>query len=468
MTRHSPAYAGRLPVVGRHARSGADIARAVADPLLIVISYAVVQSLFHADIGVHGLVLMLLTASLTYPGTLRYTKHNPHLVSRVFWHWTVTALVLLAFGAGTDTLRQFDPQALAVWFVAAPGVVIGAHAVAPSLAPYLRTLRESRKVVVVGLTEVGLRLATAIEAGEAGGQQVVGFFDDRTSRRVTDRGTTTVLGRLDDVADYAKANSIGVIYIALPMASQPRILDLLEALRDTTASIHFVPDIFVADLIQARVSTVAGLPLVAVCESPFHGLTAAAKRLMDLLLVAPALPLVLPAMALIAALIRLTSPGPAIFKQRRYGLDGDEIMVWKFRSMRVLEDGASTYTQVTRDDDRVTPLGRLLRRTSLDELPQLLNVLGGSMSLVGPRPHAVAVNEQYRKVIPGYMVRHKVKPGITGWAQVNGYRGGDDLESMRKRIEHDLDYLRFWSLGLDCRIVWMTIVMLVRGDSKAF
>ncbi len=173
-------------------------------------------------------------------------------------------------------------------------------------------------------------------------------------------------------------------------------------------------------------------------------------------------------MAVIAVAIRLTSPGPAIFKQRRYGLDGKEILVWKFRTMRCAEDGDKTYRQVTRDDDRVTPLGRILRKTSLDEFPQLLNVLTGSMSLVGPRPHALAVNEQYRKLIPGYMVRHKVKPGITGWAQVNGYRGGDDLESMRNRTAYDLAYLRSWSLSLDVLILLRTAKMLIFGDSKAF
>ncbi len=166
--------------------------------------------------------------------------------------------------------------------------------------------------------------------------------------------------------------------------------------------------------------------------------------------------------------MRATSPGPAIFKQRRYGLDGKEIIVWKFRTMTTQEDGQSTYRQVTRGDPRVTRLGRFLRRTSLDELPQLINVMSGSMSLVGPRPHALAVNEQYRKLIPGYMVRHKVKPGITGWAQVNGCRGGDDLDSMRRRTEYDLAYLRSWSLSLDLLIVTKTVKMLIVGDERAY
>jgi putative colanic acid biosynthesis UDP-glucose lipid carrier transferase len=173
-------------------------------------------------------------------------------------------------------------------------------------------------------------------------------------------------------------------------------------------------------------------------------------------------------MALIAVSIRSTSAGPAIFKQRRYGLDGQEIVVWKFRTMSTLEDGSTTYRQATADDERVTPLGRFLRRTSLDELPQFLNVLAGTMSIVGPRPHALAVNEQCRKLIPRYMLRHKVKPGITGWAQVNGFRGGDDLAALRSRTECDLHYLKSWSLGLDLLIIWKTAVLLLAGDKNAF
>jgi len=158
-----------------------------------------------------------------------------------------------------------------------------------------------------------------------------------------------------------------------------------------------------------------------------------------------------------AVCIRLDSAGPIFFKQKRYGLDGREILVYKFRSMRVTEDGKERFKAATRGDSRITRVGAFIRKTSLDELPQLFNVLEGGMSIVGPRPHPVAMNEHYRRAIPGYMVRHKVKPGITGWAQVNGYRGGDDLESMRKRIEFDLAYLRNWSLWLDLKILLKTV-----------
>jgi putative colanic acid biosynthesis UDP-glucose lipid carrier transferase len=252
-----------------------------------------------------------------------------------------------------------------------------------------------------------------------------------------------------------------VIYIALPMASQPRILSLLESLRDTTSSIYFVPDIFVSDLIQARVDAVADLPVVAVCETPFYGLNGLIKRASDIVCSILILTLIAPLLLAIAIGIKKSSPGPILFKQRRYGVDGRKIVVYKFRTMTVAEDG-DVVRQATRNDSRVTPFGAFLRRTSLDELPQFINVLQGRMSIVGPRPHAVAHNEEYRKLIKAYMVRHKVKPGITGWAQVNGLRGETDtIDKMIARVEYDLEYLRNWSLALDLQIILRTVRLVV-------
>jgi len=262
-----------------------------------------------------------------------------------------------------------------------------------------------------------------------------------------------------------KTHRVDLIYLTLPMASQPRIQNLLEGLRDTTASIYFTPDIFLFDLIQARMDAIGGVPVVAVCETPFYGLNGLIKRMSDIAISATALVLILPVMIAIAVGIKLSSPGPVLFTQRRYGLDGREIIVYKFRTMTVLEDGR-VVRQATRDDARVTPLGAFLRKYSLDELPQFVNVLQGRMSVVGPRPHAVAHNETYRKLIRGYMVRHKVKPGITGWAQVNGLRGETEtLDKMRERIEYDLSYLRNWSLQLDLQIVLKTIVVVLRPQN---
>jgi len=238
------------------------------------------------------------------------------------------------------------------------------------------------------------------------------------------------------------------------------LLQLLDEIKDTTASVYFVPDIFITDLINARIDDINGMPVMAVCESPIVGMDAVLKRIFDVAISLTALAVLAPVMLAIAIGIKLGPPGPVLFRQRRYGLDGRQIVVWKFRTMTVVEDGG-VVRQATKDDQRVTRLGALLRKTSLDELPQLFNVLAGSMSLVGPRPHAVAHNEQYRGLIKGYMVRHKVKPGITGWAQVNGLRGEtDSVDKMRRRIEYDIEYLRRWSLGLDMLILCKTAIIV--------
>jgi putative colanic acid biosynthesis UDP-glucose lipid carrier transferase len=228
-----------------------------------------------------------------------------------------------------------------------------------------------------------------------------------------------------------------------------------------------VPDVFVFDLIQARTFDIHGVPVVAMCETPLSGYRGVMKRLLDLVLTVVFLPLLLPLLAAIAIGVKVSSPGPVIFRQRRYGLDGQQIIIYKFRTMTQTDDG-SVVVQATRDDQRVTPFGRWLRRLSLDELPQLFNVLQGSMSLVGPRPHAVAHNEQYRGLIKGYMVRHKVLPGLTGLAQVNGCRGETaDLAQMEARVKYDLDYLRHWSLLLDLKILLLTVLRSF-GDERAY
>jgi len=203
------------------------------------------------------------------------------------------------------------------------------------------------------------------------------------------------------------------------------------------------------------------------CETPFYGYRGLVKRLIDIGVSSAVLLFASPLLLLIGLLVKVSSRGPVLFRQRRYGLDGRDIVVYKFRTMTVAEDGDSNFTAVKKGDARVTPFGNFLRRTSLDELPQVINVLQGRMSLVGPRPHVKVQNEQFRKLIPGYMLRHKIKPGITGLAQVRGFRGGDDLEAMNNRISSDLEYLRNWTLGLDLWIMARTVVMVL-WDRKAY
>src|SRR5258707_824912 len=256
-----------------------------------------------------------------------------------------------------------------------------------------------------------------------------------------------------------------IFYSALRWPSQPRICRVREERRDTPASIYFVPDIFVFDLIQARVDSIGDLPVVAVCETPFYGLNGLLKRASDIAFSIFILILISPLLVTIAIAVKSSSPGPILFKQRRYGVDGRKIVVYKFRTMTVAEDG-DVVRQATKNDSRITRFGAFLRRTSLDELPQFINVLQGRMSVGGPRPHRVAHHELYRKLIRGYMIRHKVRPGITGLAQVNGYRGETEtVEKMKARIEFDLAYLRSWSVLLDLQIILKTVVVVLRKQN---
>ena len=298
---------------------------------------------------------------------------------------------------------------------------------------------------------------------------LVGFVDDREPPRIEETLEAPLLGRLEALGEIVRRESIDEVFLALPVSSAPRISEALSQLRDSTASVHFLPQWPEHSELQVRINHIAGTRMLTVCGSPFTGPRAALKRAADIALALTAILLTGPLMLMIAAAIRLTMPGgPVLFRQRRHGLNGRTIEVWKFRTMRVTEDG-DTVKQATRSDPRITPLGAFLRRTSLDELPQFFNVLQGRMSVIGPRPHALAHNEFYRDRIDGYMLRHKALPGITGLAQVSGARGETDtLDKMERRVAYDLQYLREWSPALDARILWRTVAQAVKGDDRAY
>ncbi len=442
--------------------------RAALDPVATIGTLLLSAAAFGVPFEGAYLILALIVFSLTFPGGLPKATGARALAGEVLTDWSVTVALLLFIGWTTRTLAFFDQRVMFAWMLATFAARFAAHLVMPYvLLRLFADERAQRVAVVAGGCELGRELAERIRSNPLLGLRVAGFFDDRGPGRVGDVRPGEILGSLDDVAAYVKSHRVDVIYMTLPMASQPRILKLLDELHDTTASIYFTPDIFLFDLIQARMDTIGGMPVVCVCETPFSGLNGLIKRTSDIVLASAILLLILPLMLAIAAGVKLSSPGPVLFRQRRYGLDGQEIIVYKFRSMTVTEDGC-VIRQATRDDRRVTPFGFFLRRYSLDELPQFVNVLQGRMSVVGPRPHAVAHNEMYRKLIKGYMIRHKVKPGITGWAQVNGLRGEtESLDKMKDRIAHDLAYLRNWSLQLDLWIVLKTVFVMLRDD-KAY
>ena len=422
--------------------------------------------------------------------------------------WAYTVASLLGLGLLTAYNARFSYETKVVWILLTPLSMIALRAILRLAQRRLqRDGWNTKRVAICGSNELGIQLAKNLAAAPQFGLQTVGFYEDRLrerrtserrkrpaasaaddekrkvdTRRVTNtsipRKTTPdpeigeVVGGIPELITAARSGEVDTIYLTFPMRAEKRLRVVLNRLADTTADVYIVPDFFVFELLHARLTDVGGLPAVSIHENPLFGVDGLLKRSLDLVVSAALLVLLALPMAAIAAAVKLTSPGPVFFRQKRYGLDGREILVWKFRSMRtgLCDDGAAgaAVKQATKGDPRVTPVGGFLRRTSLDELPQLFNVIGGSMSLVGPRPHATAHNEQYRTLIDGYMLRHKVKPGITGLAQVMGFRGETEtLDKMEGRVRFDHEYIRTWSLSMDVEILIRT-VWVVLGQKNAY
>lgn len=382
-------------------------------------------------------------------------------VKTVFITWLVVIGALLCVVFVFDLSKDYGGGVMVAWSLAVP-VAISFYRVSARIV--LREMRRTgintRKVAIVGAKEPGVTLAQSILQSPWMGMNIAGFYDNRASigSHPLETEKLQVLGDIEFLKGQARAGEFDDIYIALPMREEETIKDLVEYLANSSCCVHIVPDVFTFKMLNARSREIGGLPVVSVYDTPFDSFDAVVKRVEDVVLSSIILCLIAIPMLFIAAAVKLTSKGPAIFKQRRYGINGEEIMVWKFRSMSTCDNG-DVVVQATKNDVRITKVGAFLRRTSLDELPQFINVLQGKMSIVGPRPHAVAHNELYRDQISGYMQRHLVKPGITGWAQVNGWRGETDtIRKMEKRIEFDLHYIRNWSIFFDFKIIAKTLV----------
>jgi putative colanic acid biosysnthesis UDP-glucose lipid carrier transferase len=449
-------------------QSVTSLVAAFLEPTLIVVVFLAVSAWFDEPIVRSDLTLCLLVFALTFPGRNRFGDRPLNAAVDISTSWISLLIILALCGYATRSLGFFDERVLAWWAVLTPMLLWLAVFGGRKWLRRLASLPENRRsAVVVGAGALGVKVSRAFQARGDIGLSFLGYFDDRADDRVDSDAAGQRLGNLRQVASYVRTHGVHEVYITLPLGSQPRIVELLEQVQGTTASVFYVPDVFAISIIQGRLHDMNGVPVVGLQETPFTGTNRLVKRLSDLVLASIILVLISPVLLAIAIGVKLSSPGPAIFRQRRNGLDGEEIVVYKFRSMRT-QDNGPVVVQATKDDPRITPFGAFIRRTSLDELPQFVNVLQGRMSIVGPRPHAVAHNEQYRQIIKAYMVRHKVKPGITGWAQVNGHRGETDtLEKMQARVEYDLEYLRNWTLGLDLQIIART-VKLVFFDRNAY
>lgn len=442
-------------------QSVTSLVAAFLEPTVSVMSFVAISAYLGVHVDRAALTLCLLVFALTFPGRNRFRENMLVAGVDIVTSWALLLAILALCGYATRSLHLFDKQVIYAWALLTPVAQCAALWLGQQVLRRQASRPEARRsAVVVGAGPLGVKVARAVSTGRDEGIDVVGYFDDRTDERVHVEGLAQRLGGLADVARYVNGNGIHEVYITLPLGSQPRILELLESLQGTTASLYFVPDVFGISIIQGRLQDINGVPVVGICETPFTGTNELVKRISDIVLASVILVLISPILLAVAIGVKLSSPGPVIFKQKRNGLDGEEIVVYKFRSMTT-QDNGPVVKQATKNDPRITPFGAFIRKTSLDELPQFINVLQGRMSIVGPRPHAVAHNETYRQLIKAYMVRHKVKPGITGWAQVNGYRGETDtIDKMQARVEYDLEYLRNWSLAFDLQIIARTVRMM--------
>ena len=460
---HSPMFEDRSfkRTFSSAPQSVTSLVAAFLEPSVTVLTFIAACVVFDEPLSRTALAVCLLVFALTFPGRNRFHDSKLTAAVDIVTSWVSLVAILALCAYATRSLHYFADEVLIAWVLATP--VLQWMAVRIGMVIVWRESARAdarRSTIVVGAGPLGVKVARALEGSNERGIDFAGYFDDRADDRVHEQAVSKRLGGLKAVADYITQHGIREVYITLPLGSQPRIIALLEQVQGTTASLFFVPDVFGISIIQGRLQDVNGVPVVGICETPFTGTNELVKRLSDIVLATLIIVIISPLLLAVAIGVKLSSPGPVIFRQRRNGLDGGEIVVYKFRSMTAQEDGWDV-RQARRDDPRITPFGRFIRRTSLDELPQFFNVLQGRMSIVGPRPHAVAHNEQYRQLIKAYMVRHKVRPGITGWAQVNGHRGETSTtEKMQARLEFDLEYLRNWSLRLDLQIIVRTIRVL--------
>jgi putative colanic acid biosynthesis UDP-glucose lipid carrier transferase len=417
------------------------------------------------NIALAIVVFLIVVQSLNDIDVELSRKNIPtYIGGLILLRWFIVVAILLTLGYATGFSKLFSPYVVLQWTTITPLILILIHLIIRGLYYRFFVFEKSfDKAIIVGVNELSVALAKNLKEQSNYEVDCLGFFDDRCKTRLPD--DQALLGDIKATCQFVREQKVKVVFIALPMTLQDRVNALLEGLRDTTVSIYYLPNVLMIDMIQSRSFDIEGVPLIALCESPFTGYKAIVKRMSDIVLSILILILVSPILLACAIGVKLSSPGPILFRQKRYGLDGEKINVYKFRSMTVCDNGPNI-VQATRNDARITPFGNFLRTKSLDELPQFFNVLQGRMSIVGPRPHAVAHNELYRKQIKGYMIRHKVKPGITGWAQVNGSRGETDtIDKMEKRIDYDLDYLRKWSLAMDLLIILKTVGVVIKDEN---
>ena len=440
----------------------------LVDSLIIIMTFWAILEWFHEDwISLHFWILFASVCAFAFFSDANYSytswrgNNLSGEISAVFSSWIAVCALITVIGLFYDGGVVYNRWPVVCWFVLTPIELLSWHAIVRYVLYLLaKSGATTRTVAIAGATEVGLQLREKLDGMPWSSYKFVGFYDDREfekGRRLNNDQAMTH-GSFDDLTRSAQRGEIDIVFMVLPLKAEERIRSIADRLADSTASVYMALDLFSFDLLNAKTLDIQGMPTIGICETPHTGIDRLVKRLFDIVVSLFILCIIAVPMVFIAIGVKISSPGPVFFRQNRYGINGEKIKVWKFRSMRVQEETDEKVVQATKQDPRITKFGSLLRRTSLDELPQFFNSLSGSMSIVGPRPHAVSHNEEYRLQIKRYMLRHKVKPGITGLAQVNGFRGETDtIEKMEGRVRYDLEYIQHWSVLLDLKIIIETI-----------
>lgn len=416
-------------------------------------------------------VTTLLLMWISYNSFGVYRQHTDTLGSfvRLLKAWSVVVLSLVFIGFATKTSAYYSRQAIVTWVILSYFVQINMHIILHEIRQRLLLHHDEDNLgLLIGASDLGKRLAEKINHNPWLPVNIVGVVDDDESALSSWRVKGVhAMGKIEDLIDIIDKNNISSVYITLPIKDSHKIEGLYLDLINKNIDVQWAPDIFGMMLVNHNIKEIGGVPLLALSEAPIIGAYAFVKSLFDKFIATVALIILSPVMIVTALAIKATSPGPVMFRQRRTGWGGKVFEIWKFRSMHVQDEEGEDLKQATQNDPRVTFVGRFIRRTSIDELPQLFNVLQGNMSLVGPRPHAVQHDDYYAKKIEAYFARHMIKPGITGLAQVNGFRGETDtVEKMKGRFDYDLHYINSWSILLDLKILIKTIFMFC--SSKAY
>jgi putative colanic acid biosynthesis UDP-glucose lipid carrier transferase len=411
-------------------------------------------------IYIYALVIAFLISTIVFPHfNLYQTWRGASLFYEarlVVFAWVVVMLSLTGFAMATKTGHYYSRMWTGIWFLGGLFTLMSLRLLLRLFVGWLRSRGYNhKKIVIVGCGELGEKVAQHLTAETWAGLDVMGVFcEGKASHLRVSGGSRHILGDLTDLVQFIQQHTIDQIWLAMPLKEEDRVKSLLYELRHCTANIRFVPDIFGFCLLNHSITEVAGLPIVNLSVTPMEGLNLWLKAAEDQILALIILVLMSPFMLLIAIGVKLSSSGPVFYRQVRVSWNGKPFVMLKFRTMCVDSEEGTGPVWAKPGASRATQFGALLRKTSLDELPQFINVLRGDMSIVGPRPERPVFVEQFKDEIPDYMKKHMVKAGITGWAQVNGWRGDTDL---KKRIEHDLYYIENWSVWFDIKIILLSI-----------